>query len=79
MRALTRRRMLGLTSGFMLAGVPARQVWTQTLALAGERAPQRPTPRPRLSPHAPGWARSQGVGLCQLQESSYVGMFCLQN
>ena len=32
MRALTRRRMLGLTSGFMLAGVPARRVWTQTVA-----------------------------------------------
>jgi len=32
MRALTRRRVLGLASGFMLAGMPARQVWTQTLA-----------------------------------------------
>jgi NADPH-dependent 2,4-dienoyl-CoA reductase/sulfur reductase-like enzyme len=32
MRALTRRQVLGLTSGLMLAGVSARRVWTQTLA-----------------------------------------------
>ena len=32
MRALTRRQVLGLASGCILAGVSARQAWTQTLA-----------------------------------------------
>jgi len=31
-RALTRRQVLGLTSGLILVGASARQVWTQTLA-----------------------------------------------